>query len=233
MCGRFIRTTPIERYSALFTAPGSVNLKPSYNIAPSSKILLARNNAKGGRELVALKWGLVPSWSKEPKTEYSTINARAETVDEKPTFRSAFRSRRCLIASDGFIEWQKHPDGTKQPIFIGLADGKPFAFAGLWEQWEREGQVLESCAIIVTQSNELMKPIHDRMPVILSPDYYDAWMNPSELNFAHLKSLLAPFPSDRMRAYPISNQINSPRNDHRGLIEPMPDPMEIGVDTSF
>ena len=223
MCGRFIRTTPIERYSALFSASGSVELKASYNIAPSSQILLARNNAKGGRELVALKWGLVPSWSKEPKTEYSTINARAETVDEKPTFRNAFKSRRCLIASDGFIEWQKKSDGTKQPYFIGLADQKPFAFAGIWERWEREGQILESCAIIVTQANELMKPIHDRIPVILSPDYYDAWMNPKETRSSNLKSLLLPYPSDRMKAYPISTVINSPLNDNSDLILPLVD----------
>lgn len=221
MCGRFIRTTPIERYSALFSAPSSVELKASYNIAPSSQILLARNNAKGGRELVALKWGLVPSWSREPKTEYSTINARAETIDEKPTFKSAFKSRRCLIASDGFIEWQKNSDGTKQPHFISLVDSKPFAFAGIWERWELEGQWLESCSIIVTQANELMKPIHDRMPVILSPDYYDAWMNGKETNTSNLKSLLVPYPSDRMKAYPISTLINSPRNNHSDLMLPL------------
>ena len=221
MCGRFVRATPIERYSALFSASGSIELKASYNIAPSSQILLARNNAKGGRELVALKWGLVPSWSKEPKTEYSTINARAETVDEKPTFRNAFKSRRCLIASDGFIEWQKKSDGTKQPYFIDLADQKPFAFAGIWERWEREGQILESCAIIVTQANDLMKPIHDRMPVILSPEFSDAWMNGKETNTSNLKSLLVPYPSDRMKAYPISNMINSPRNDHSDLMLPL------------
>ena len=221
MCGRFIRTTPIERYSALFSASGSVELKASYNIAPSSQILLARNNAKGGRELVALKWGLVPSWSKEPKTEYSTINARAETIEEKPTFRNAFRSRRCLIASDGFIEWQKKSDGTKQPYFIGLADQKPFAFAGIWERWEREGQILESCAIIVTQANDLMKPIHDRMPVILSPDFYNVWMNGKETSTSNLKSLLVPYPSDRMKSYPISTLINSPKNDHSDLILPL------------
>jgi len=221
MCGRFVRTIPIERYSALFSAPGSVDIKPSYNIPPSSRILLARNNPKGGRELVALRWGLVPPWSKEPKTEYSTINARAETVDEKPTFRNAFKSRRCLIASDGFIEWKKKSDGTKQPFFIGLADQKPFAFAGIWERWEREGQILESCAIIVTQANDFMKPIHDRMPVILSPDLYDAWMNGRETNTSHLKSLLVPYPSERMKAYPIINRINSPRNDHSDLILPL------------
>jgi putative SOS response-associated peptidase YedK len=220
MCGRFIRTTPIERFSALFSAPGSVVLKASYNIAPSSKILLARNTPKGGRELVALKWGLVPSWSKEPRTEFNTINARAETIDEKPTFRSAFKSRRCLIASDGFIEWQKKPDGTKQPFLIGLADQKPFAFAGVWEQWERDGQTLESCAIIVTEANTLMKPIHDRMPVILSPDYYDAWMNPKETNTSILKSVLLPYPSDRMKAYPVSALINNPKHDEKTLISP-------------
>ena len=221
MCGRFIRTSPIERYSALFSAPGTLDLKPSFNIAPSSQILLARGNGKGGRELVSLKWGLVPFWSKEPKTEYSTINARAETIDEKPTFKNAFKSRRCLIASDGFYEWKKNADGTKQPYFIGLVDNKPFAFAGLWEQWEREGHVVESCTIIVTSANELMAPIHDRMPVILSQDYYEAWMNPKETNSSRLKSLLLPYPSDRMKAYPISSRVNTPKNDESTLITPL------------
>ncbi len=221
MCGRFIRTTPIERYAALFSAHGSVELKPSYNIPPGGPILLARNKAKGGRELVALKWGLVPAWSKAPRTDFSTINARAETVDEKPTFKSAFRFRRCLIASDGFIEWQRAADKQKQPFWVGLADRKPFAFAGLWERWEREGEILESCAIIVTQANALMRPIHDRMPVILSPDQYDAWMNPKETHVEALKSLLVPFPSDRMHAYPISSRINTPRKDSQDLLDPL------------
>lgn len=221
MFGRFVRTTPIERFSVLFSATGSVSLKPSYNIAPGTQILLARNNAKGRRELVALRWGLVPSWSKEPKTEFSTINARAETIDEKPTYRSAFRSRRCLIASDGFIEWHKSSDGSKQPYFIGMADQKPFAFAGIWELWERDEQVLETCSIIVTRANGLVAPIHDRMPVIISPDYYDAWMNPGETDACRLKALLLPFESDRMKAYPISTMVNSPRNDERTLITPL------------
>jgi putative SOS response-associated peptidase YedK len=221
MCGRFIRTTPIERYEALFSAHGHVDLKSSYNIAPGSEILVARNKDHGGRELVALKWGLVPSWSKEPRTEYSTINARAETIDEKPAFRSAFNSRRCLIASDGFYEWKKNVDGTKQPYFIRLADGKPFAFAGIWERWERGDQILESCAIIVTSANALMAPIHDRMPVILSPDHYDAWMNPKETNASALKSLLLPYSSDRMKACPISSMVNNPRNNHSDLLLPL------------
>ncbi len=221
MCGRFIRTTPIERYAALFNAPGRVDFQSSYNIAPSSQIVVARNNAQGGRELVTVKWGLVPAWSKEPRTEFSTINARAETIDEKPTFRAAFQSRRCLIGSDGFYEWKKNADGSKQPYFICLADSKPFAFAGIWERWAREGQILESCAIIVTSANALVAPIHDRMPVILSPDYYDAWMNPRETKASALKSLLLPYPSDRMKAYPISSRVNSPRNDERALLIPL------------
>lgn len=221
MCGRFIRTTPIERYAALFNAPGRVDVQSSYNIAPSSQIVVARNNPQGGRELLTLKWGLVPAWSKEPRTEFSTINARAETIDEKPAFRAAFQSRRCLIASDGFYEWKKNADGSKQPYFIRLSDSKPFAFAGIWERWVREGQILESCAIIVTSANTLVAPIHDRMPVILSPDYYDAWMNPKETKASALKSLLLPYPSNRMKAYPISSRVNSPRNDERTLLIPL------------
>ena len=132
MCGRYVRTTPIEQFAKLFHAEGHPECWPSHNIAPSSKVLVARNTPEEGLELAALKWGLVPAWSDEPKTEYSTINARAETVAQKPAFRSAFRHRRCLIASDGFYEWVLQPDGHKQPYSFYLKGHAPFAFAGIW-----------------------------------------------------------------------------------------------------
>ncbi|HRH75620.1 MAG TPA: SOS response-associated peptidase [Zoogloea sp.] len=179
MCGRYVRITPIAQFAYLFQAQGHPDCWASYNIAPSTQVLVARNAAQGGRELVTMKWGLVPARSAEPKTAYSTINARAETVAQKPAFRSAFRHRRCLIAADGLYEWHVEADGHKQPYFIYLEDHVPFAFAGLWEHWECDGKSLDSCSIIVTTANDRMRPIHDRMPVILAPEVFDAWMDPT------------------------------------------------------
>ena len=192
MCGRFVRTTPIDQFADLFQAQGHPDCWASYNIAPSTQVLVARNAIKGGRELVAMKWGLVPAWSAEPKTAYSTINARAETVAQKPAFRSAFRHRRCLIAADGFYEWHVEADGHKQPYFIYLEDHAPFAFAGIWEHWERDGKSLKSCSIIVTTANDRMRPIHDRMPVILAPEAFDAWMDPTVTQPEVVQPLLRP-----------------------------------------
>ena len=162
----------------------------------------------------------MPAWSDEPRTAYSTINARAETVAEKPAYRAAFRQRRCLIATDGFYEWHPQADGHKQPYFIRLADERPFAFAGIWEHWERDGQRLESCSIIVTVANTLMQPIHERMPVILVPENYAAWLGPEPADPATLKALLQPYPSKSMRMYPVRTFVNSPSNDGPDLIEP-------------
>jgi putative SOS response-associated peptidase YedK len=182
--------------------------------------LAARNTEHGQRELVGLKWGLVPAWSAEPKTAYSTINARAETVAQKPAFRSAFRHRRCLIAADGFYEWHPQPGGHKQPYFIYLQDHAPFAFAGIWE---RNGKTLNSCSILVTAANELMQPIHDRMPVILAPEDYDAWLDCTVTRPEALQSLLRPFPSERMHMHPVSTLGNSPRHEGPELLEDVVD----------
>lgn len=218
MCGRFVRFTDVSTFAGLFAASGAPKLKASYNIPPSSQILVARNAADFGRELTLMKWGLVPSWSHEPRTEYSTINARAETIADKPAFRSAFKHRRCLIAADGFYEWHVEPDGHKQPYFINLAVNEPFAFAGIWERWERGDVALESCSIIVTEANELMRPIHDRMPVILRPADYDAWMDPANMGSHKLLPLLKPFESTGMRVRRVSTAVNSPRNNYVELI---------------
>lgn len=223
MCGRYVRTTPIEQFAKLFHAEGHPECWPSYNIPPSTKVLVARNTPEGGRELAALKWGLVPAWSDEPKTEYSTINARAETVAQKPAFRSAFRHRRCLIASDGFYEWVLQPDGHKQPYFIYLKGHAPFAFAGIWEHWEREGKTLDSCSIIVTAANSLMSPIHERMPVILPPEHYGDWMDSSVTEPEMLQPLLVPHPSDLMQLHPVRTTVNSPRHEGPTLIEAVND----------
>jgi putative SOS response-associated peptidase YedK len=219
MCGRFVITSPIEQFAELFHAQGHPDCWASYNIAPSTQVLAARNTEQGQRQLVTLKWGLVPAWSAEPKTAYSTINARAETVSQKPAFRSAFRHRRCLIAADGFYEWHVEADGHKQPYFIYLKDHAPFALAGIWEHWERNGKTLDSCSIIVTAANAMMQPIHDRMPVILAPEAYDAWLDPTVTQPEALQNLLKPYPSDRMQRHPVTTQVNSPRHEGPELVK--------------
>ena len=217
MCGRFTLRTPAKELSKFFGV-AVPQLRLRYNIAPSQEIAAIRYGESGQREFAWLKWGLVPSWSKEPKTSYSTVNARAETVAQKPTFRNAFEKRRCLILADGFYEWQK-TDGTKQPIYIHMQDDEPFAFAGLWERWHKDDQEIESCTIIVTDANELMEPFHDRMPVILSPDDYDLWLDPEFEGKEKLQELLRPYPSDQMEAYPVSTIVNSPKHDEEKCIE--------------
>ena len=169
---------------------------------------------------MVLRWGLIPAWAPEPRTGYSTINARAETVAEKPTYRQAFRRRRCLIPADGFYEWQSIGKG-KQPYGIAPADGAPFALAGLWERWERDGQVLESCTILVTQANALLAPLHDRMPVILDPADEARWLDPALTDPAALRPLLVPCPPERLRLWPVSSAVNDPRHEGPDLIAPV------------
>lgn len=221
MCGRYTNSKPPEVFGQLFGAPvRSLDFVPRYNIAPSTDVLACRDLPETGRELTQLRWGLIPSWAKDAKIAYHTINARAETVAEKPAYRAAFRRRRCLIAADGFYEWK--PDTPKkQPYHIRLKGGAPFAFAGLWERWEREGNAIESCTIIVTTANELVATIHDRMPVILPPVHYDRWLDPRLHDPEALKPLLRPYPAGEMEAWRVSTLVNSPKNDRPELIEPL------------
>lgn len=219
MCGRYARFTPAEIYAQLFDAKEGPVLEPRYNVAPVQPVLAARNAPGGGRELVTLHWGLIPAWAKDPKTGYRTINARAETVASKPAFRQAFRRRRCLIAADGFYEW-KRTDGRKQPYYIKLKEGEPFAFAGLWERWQGGETAIESCTIIVTEANNLVRTIHDRMPVILAPEDYHPWMDPEPRDPNDLQALLGPFPAERMVAHPVGLAVNNPRNDKPELLLP-------------
>ena len=219
MCGRFVRQSSSEEFANLFSAttPTELNLAASYNITPSQTVLVARLDQQQRRELTALHWGLVPSWSKGPDNRYSMINARAETVASKPAYRNAFKRRRCLFAVDGFYEW-KRQDNAKQPYYIHMAGDEPFAMAGLWEFWQgADGSVIESCAIITTTPNELMADIHDRMPVILAPDDYTAWLDHSQTPEQLLKS----YPAELMDAYPVSTQVNSPKNNHAELLTPL------------
>ncbi len=192
-------------------------LAPRYNIAPSQPVPVVRA-ADAGREWVNLRWGLVPSWAKDAKL--AQINARAETAPDKPMFRSAFRKRRCLIPASGFYEWQATGGKRKQPFCIRLADDKPFAFAGLWERWEGPDGPVESCCILTTEANDLVRPIHDRMPVILDPRHFDQWLDPKQRDAAALAPLLRPFAVDAMKAYPVSPWVNDPRHDDARCLEP-------------
>ena len=219
MCGRFILTASGEVLAARFDLPAALDLPPRYNVAPGQPIGAVRIAGAGGREWVLLRWGLVPAWAPEPKTSYSTINARAETAAEKPAFRQAFRRRRCLIPADGFYEWQAVGKG-KQPYCIAPADGQPLAFAGLWERWERDGQVLESATILVTQANALLAPIHDRMPAILDPAAEARWLDPHVTDPAALRPLLVPCPPARLRLWPVGTAVNDPRHEGPDLMAP-------------
>ena len=227
MCGRYSFTTPPEAMRRLFKVTGPLpNVPPRYNIAPTQDAPVVRQSKDGGeRELVMLRWGLVPSWSQGPDSGYSMINARAETVATKPAFRSAFRLRRCLVPADGFYEWRK-VTGAKQPYRITLKDGEPFALAGLWEHWTGpDGYVVQSFTIVVTEANELLRPIHDRMPVILHPADYPLWLGEEPESGVGVGSLLKPFSAEAMVAYPVSKRVSNPRNDDPECIEPLPAPV--------
>ena len=222
MCGRFSQTASPEIIAEQFQVTDFPLFPPRYNIAPSQPIAVIRIEPDTTtRRLVQLRWGLIPSWAKDPKIGNQCINAKAETVAEKPSFRSAFKKRRCLVVATGFYEWQVQ-GRTKQPMWIGLRSKRPFAFAGLWEHWKpAEGESLETCTIITTEPNELMQPIHNRMPVILAPASYDQWLDPTFQQAEPLKALLRPYPSDELTAYPVSTLVNNPRHDAPQCLEPL------------
>jgi len=223
MCGRYILTTPGEVLAELFELDEKPPIKPRYNIAPTQEVAIVRAGATGGRELAFVQWGLVPHWAKERAIGNRMINARAETLADKPAFRDAYKRRRCLIPADGFFEWQKVVGG-KRPWLLRLAGGGPFAFAGLWSRWrDREGgDSLESCAIVTTTPNALLEPIHDRMPVVLPPSAYGAWIDPELQEVEGLTPLLVPFPADTMRAIPVTRWVNDPSHDDPRAIEADP-----------
>ena len=214
MCGRFTLFESDQVLSKEFGASRVLSGSPRYNIAPSQPVAVVRvSPVDRVREIARLRWGLIPSWSKDPSIGSRLINARAETAAEKPAFRSAFRHRRCLVPADGFYEWRKLDRG-KQPFYIRMLDGRPFAFAGLWEQWKTpERETIETCTILTTDANDVLKPLHDRMPVIVSPGDYDAWLDAGLRDPEPLKPLLRPYPSEAMDSYPVSTLVNSPAND--------------------
>lgn len=217
MCGRFTLRTPKERIKREFQLQGEPSVEARYNISPSQNILAVRQNIDG-REAAELKWGLIPSWSKDASIGSRLINARSETVLEKPSFREAFKKRRCIIPADGFYEWARI-GGKKQPYYFRLRDEHLFGFAGLWDRWKRQdGEVIESCTILTTEANEILAPVHDRMPVILNPDTYDLWLNEDSRNAESLKELLQPFPDSEMIGYAVSTQVNSPQAHGDSLV---------------
>jgi putative SOS response-associated peptidase YedK len=221
MCGRFVQCSDPELYASQFDLDVICEAKPRYNLAPTQPVLAIRVAKDGQRALVPLRWGLVPAWSKGPDSRYSMINARAETVKSKPAYRNAFRQRRCLIPAEGFYEW-KAGKGGKTPFLIRREGAEPFAMAGLWERWHGQGgETIESCTIIVTDANELVRGIHERMPVILDPQDYAVWLDPDQKDSDRLLALLKPADPARWTLHPVSRQVNSPRNDGPELLEPV------------
>jgi len=214
MCGRFTLTASPDDLQAAFpdfAIPRQ--MAAHFNIAPTQPLAVVPNDGRNAVDFFV--WGLIPSWAKDPAIGSRMINARGETLAEKPSFRTAYKRRRCLVLADGFYEWVKVPgQKAKQPHYITLAGGQPFAFAGLWEQWfSPDGSEIKSAAIITTQPNPLMAALHNRMPVILHPGDYARWLAPAERPPAQLDDLLVPFPAEEMAHYPVSTLVNNPRND--------------------
>lgn len=215
MCGRFAFYSPAEATAALFGATGTVDVAPRYNIAPTLFVAAVRRDQRGVGELTKLRWGLVPSWAKDPAIGNRMINARAETIAEKPSFRSAYRSRRCLVLADGFYEWHTE-GGVKIPYYISLASGEPFAFAGLWENWHsREtGESLQTTTIVTTEANDFLSKLHHRMPVVLEPPAAQRWLDG---DMQLLDEMQADGPA--FQAWPVSRDVSNARNEAPTLIE--------------
>jgi putative SOS response-associated peptidase YedK len=225
MCGRYVSSSSVAVLES-YLAVDEVRTEPleeKFNVAPTDKVY-AVVQREDKRILGALEWGLVPWFSKERKSGAKMINARAESVASKPAFRRAFERRRCLIPADGFYEWKRRPDQPKQPYFISGADGRPLVFAGLWEVWREsdDAEPVRTCTIITTSANELLKPIHDRMPVVLAPERWDEWLDPAITEPDLLGGLLVPAPDDLFALRPVSTRVNSVRNDGPDLIDPIP-----------
>lgn len=216
MCGRITLRRPEKvRLERLDTRPLFESL-PRHNIAPTQKVWTVTESNEE-RSLSSLQWGLIPSWSKKPT---GFINARAETLEAKPSFKEAFLKRRCLIAADGFYEWEKLGK-EKQPHFFQMKDGAPFFFAGIWDEWGVAGASVKTCAIITTTPNRLLATIHDRMPVIVPDDAVDGWLR-SRAKVSELRELLMPFPDSEMDGFPVSPEVNGSEADHPGLVAPLP-----------
>jgi len=223
MCGRYTLTAPGEIVAEIFELVDVPPILPRYNLAPTQEAAVVRVAARGApRTLVPLRWGLVPYWAKDPAIGNGMINARAESVADKPAYSDSFRRRRCLVPADGFYEWKKLAAKVKQPYLIRRQDRLPFAFAGLWSSWRGPASApLETFTIITTGPNDLLRPLHDRMPVILDRRDFAAWLDPANRDTAHLQSLLAPAPDAGWEAVPVSRAVNSADHDEPDCIEPL------------
>jgi putative SOS response-associated peptidase YedK len=222
MCGRFVQYTlfPLLKieFSLISDAPAS--LRPSWNIAPTQEIPVIVNEE--GNRLITCRWGLIPPWAKDASIGNRMINARAETLAEKTSFKGPLKKHRCLVAADGFYEWKKTAGG-KVPVYITMKDGRPFGFAGLYSDWRQpEGETIRTCTIVTTEPNDLLMPIHNRMPVIIRPDDREKWLDPEEQDPERLIPLLAAYPSSDMDAWTVSKTVNSPSTNRPQLIEPIP-----------
>ncbi len=233
MCGRFTLRTPLKLLAEYFDAEASDQVQldlfgPRYNIAPTQQVLIVREALDRGRELTAVRWGLVPSWSKAPTKGPPLINARSETVTEKPSFRSAIKRRRCLLLADGFYEWQANEAGqssVKQPFFIHYPDDRPFAFAAIWERWKSSSTAaadIESCALVNTAAEGWMTDIHHRMPIILDPADHAFWLDSQLDDPQQLKRLFAPRDYPELEARPVSTHVNRVKNDDRRCVASEP-----------
>ncbi|MDJ0908901.1 MAG: SOS response-associated peptidase [Woeseiaceae bacterium] len=215
MCGRFAFYSPTEATAALFGVTGATDLTPRYNIAPTQDIAAVRIGEDGDREFALFRWGLIPFWAKDPSIGNRMINARAETVAEKPAYRAAYKKRRCVVLADGFYEWRRETN-AKTPYLIGLASGDPFGLAGLWETWtdKETGEHVQSATLITTSANEFMKDLHHRMPVVLQPERADIWL-------AGDNSLIETASEDTpaLKAFPVDRRVNNARNEGEELIE--------------
>lgn len=221
MCGRYAITSAPEALRALFGYAEQPNFPARYNIAPTQPIAIVRL-VEGKREFALVRWGLLPSWVKNPNEFSLIINARGESVCDKPAFRAAMKRRRCLIPADGFYEWQASGKGPKQPFYIHARSGKPMAFAGLWETWEGpNGEEVDTAAIVTTRANRTLSPLHDRMPVIIAPDAFDLWLNCGEVDARTAEALIRSAPDDLLEAWPVSTAVNRTANDNAALILPL------------
>ena len=218
MCGRYELHSHPAAIALAFGLRAPPALAPRYNIAPTQQVPIVRRAADGGNELVEVRWGLVPRWARDPSIGAHMINARAETLVEKRAFRNAFRRHRCLLPADGFYEWKTAPAG-KQPMHVGMKDRQPFGLAGLYERWlAPDGAVVDSCTIITCDANALLRPLHDRMPVIIPPEDYGRWLDPAN---SDVTDLLAPYPAGAMTWHPVSARVNAVRNDDPSLVVPV------------
>ncbi len=218
MCGRYVLHGPPSRYLEHFALAGGFDLPPRFNVAPSQILPVLSQDADGGRRFVMARWGLIPSWVKDPAKLNRPINAKAETAPAKPMFRHAFRKGRVLVPADGYYEW-KLVAGKKQPYLIRMRDLAPFAMAGLLEHWHGPEHEVQTFAILTTEANPAMREIHARMPAIIRPEHYASWLDPRHADAAALQAMLTPYPERLMEVYPVGRRVNSPANDDPGLLE--------------